>query len=351
MVQYSYIRRWDDSKEKSRVIDKLLALRRHLHRDVTKKRSAGSFLLATWNLRDFDSNKFKHGYRLKESFFYIAEIISAFDLVALQEVNRDLSGLKSLMRILGHDWDYIATDTTEGVGGNQERMAFVFNKKKIRFANIAGEVVLPRTKDQFSRTPFVASFQAGWFKFSLCTVHIFFGADGGEKLERRVREISKIAEFFKKRQDKEKGDYVLLGDFNIVDDEHPTMEALTDHGFTLPKELIGAFTNLKDDKQYDQIALRVKNKMLEIDNAGVFDFEDTVFTDTDEDFEAYRGAFPADRTDGKSEAELRKYYASKWRTFQMSDHKPMWVELKVDFTNDYLNSLRPEEEPLANLDN
>ena len=34
----------------------------------------------------------------------------------------------------------------------------------------------------------------------------------------------------------------------------------------------------------------------------------------------------------------------------MLHHKPIWVELKVDFTNDYLNSLRPNKEPLADVD-
>lgn len=350
MVHYAPIRFWKDDTAKARAIDKLLKLRSQLHSDVTKKRSTGAFLLATWNLRDFDSNKFGHGKRLDESYYYMAEIISTFDLVALQEVNRDLRGLKKLMKLLGRNWDFIATDTTEGRGGNQERMAFVFDTNKIRFANVAGEVVLPSADRQFARTPFVAAFQAGWFKFNLCTVHIYFGADRGEKLERRVQEISDVAEFFKKRQEREKGDYILLGDFNIVDDKHPTMNALTRHGYTLPEELIGEETNLKGDKQYDQIALRVKNKMLEVDNAGVFDFEQSVFTDSDDDFSSYRHAFPDKQVDGKTEDELRKYYLSKWRTFQISDHKPMWVELKVDFTRDYLNSLRPEKDPLADLD-
>jgi hypothetical protein len=69
-------------------------------------------------------------------------MISCFDLVALQEVNRDLSALETLMGILGREWDYIATDTTEGSGGNDERMAFVYNTEKVWFRKIAGEVVL-----------------------------------------------------------------------------------------------------------------------------------------------------------------------------------------------------------------
>jgi len=55
--------------------------------------------LATWNIREFDSNKY--GHRLEESFFYIAEIIAIFDLVAIQEVRDDLSAFRRVMSILG----------------------------------------------------------------------------------------------------------------------------------------------------------------------------------------------------------------------------------------------------------
>ena len=343
------MRFWDDEIAQERTIDRLLELRAGLYNEVGRKRDQGSFLLATWNLRDFDSGKFGHGKRLDESYLYIAEIISAFDLVALQEIDRDIRPLKRLMRALGPDWEYIVTDTTEGTGGNRERLAFVFNKNVISFGNIAGEVVLSRQADrQFARTPFVVAFQAGWFKFNLCTAHIYFGADSGAKKRRRVAELKALTKFFRDRQEKEHEDYIILGDFNVVDETDDTMKALTAGGFTIPKSLIGKPTNLKGDKLYDQVALRVRNKMLEIGDAGVFSFDKHIYRS--KDFDAYEPHLPASRVDGMTKAERRKYYNDKWRTFQISDHKPMWVELKVDFTSDYLNSLRPDREPLADID-
>lgn len=374
MVHYSPIRRWRDKTAKTRTIDTLIRLRGKIFRDITNKRDAGSFLLASWNLRDFDSDKFKHGKRMDETYLYIAEIMSAFDLIAVQEVNRDLSGIKRLVQTLGPNWDWMASDTTEGRSGNQERLAFIFNTDVIQFRNIAGEVVLPGTDDrQFARTPYVASFQAGWFKFNLCTTHIYFGSDSGTGLDRRVKEIGDLAKFMRKRQERETGDYILLGDFNIRSKTDKTMKALTDEEFTIPPDLVDANTNLKGNKPYDQLALRVKNKMLEIGQADVFDFERACFRT--QDFEAYaphmkttavnkyikeaetRARKKAERRgetftpfdEAKKLALRKQYYGSIWRTFQMSDHKPVWVELKVDFTNAYLNSLRPTEEPLANL--
>lgn len=357
MPRYSPIRFWRDDVAKRRTLDRLLTLRQQLKAEIGVHKGSDSLLLATWNIRDFDSNKFGHGPRLPEAFHYIAEIVSWFDLVAVQEVNRDLAALHQVIKLLGHDWDYLVTDTTEGSGGNQERIAFVYDRRRVRFRNVAGEVVLPKSRSgdeegdlQFARTPFTVAFQAGWFKFNLCSVHIYFGADSGEKLQRRVDEIRKLAEFFSKRQDRELEDYILLGDFNIVSPEHRTMEALEDQGFVIPENLKKERTNLRGDKHYDQIALKVQEKRLEIGASGVLAYAESVFRDSDEDFAAYAGHMPPSQLEpGLSPADQRAYYADKWRSWQMSDHLPMWVQLKVDFTEDYLESLKPGHDPLADL--
>jgi endonuclease/exonuclease/phosphatase family metal-dependent hydrolase len=357
MPRYSPIRFWRDDVAKRRVLDRLLALRRRLKAEIGPHKGDDSLLLATWNIRDFDSNKFGHGPRLPESFHYIAEIVSWFDLVAVQEVNRDLAALHKLMSLLGHDWDYLVTDTTEGSGGNEERIAFVFDRRRVQFRNVAGEVVLPGSRIgvgdgegglQFARTPFVVAFQAGWFKFNLCSVHIYFGADTGAKLQRRIGEIRELARFFSKRQDREVEDYILLGDFNIVSPEHQTMQALEDEGFVIPANLKRERTNLRGDKHYDQIALKVEEKRLEVGASGVFAYASSVFRDDDEDFSGYFEHMPAELR-GPDAAGQRAYYRDDWRTWQMSDHLPMWVQLKVDFTEDYLESLKPGHEPLADL--
>ncbi len=40
----------------------------------------------------------------------------------------------------------------------------------------------------------------------------------------------------------------------------------------------------------------------------------------------------------KNQFEDDKFYASykQWQTHQMSDHLPLWVELKIDYTDEYL---------------
>ncbi len=359
MPRYYQIKTYEDALRR-RILEKSLKLRRALDKKVPKIKP-DSFLLATWNIRDFDSNKFGHGPRLQESFHYLAEIISRFDLVALQEITRDLKPLERLVWLLGPEWDYIVTGVTEGSGGNEERMAFVFNKNRVRFTKLAGQVVLPKnrllTEDglQFARMPYVASFQAGWFRFNLCTVHIYYGSDSGPELERRIQEIQGIAQYFKRLNEREPGDFILLGDFNIKSPEHKTMQALVKNGFHIPPSLQQFTTNLSKNKYYDQIAFKQHDKRLEFGEAGVFDFREGVFGE--EDYETYYEYMPAAlrdfHTKGKkkgkphTEAEKRDYYNKEWITWQMSDHLLLWTELKIDFTNAYLSSLLPGNEPLA----
>ena len=204
----------------------------------------------------------------------------------------------------------------------------------------------------------MVAFQNGWYKFNLCTVHIYYGAKFGEKLDQRKKEIAAISKFFKRRQKRSKEDYILLGDFNIVKPEHDTMEALKEGGFVVPEDLRRHRTNLGNDMHYDQIALRTLAKRLEIGASGVFDFYKSVYRSKKDDLDEYLKTNAADKlrfdkvtveVNGqevkkkvrRNEAERLAYYRKKWRTWQMSDHKLMWVELKTDFTEDYLKSLKP----------
>lgn len=335
----------EPQKKLSQVARKILELRAALKLAIPSKTREDKLLLATFNIREFDSNRKKNGPRTIESFYYLAEIISSFDIIALQEINEDISALQKVMKILGSHYNFFLTDITEGKGGNGERMAFVYDAKKILFRNIAGEIVLPGTKEnpvpQFARTPYLVSFQAGWFKFSLCTVHIYYGSDSGEELEERIKEIENLSMFFKKRSLKEDENFILLGDFNILDDQDRTMEALLKGGFKIPDALQKrSGSNLKKDKFYDQIVYKEgKNKIKFTGKAGVFDFYDFVYKNTEkglyfEDFSTIM------KNNNKSfdEAIFEKEF-DEWKTYQMSDHLPLWIEFDIDFSNEYLNSM------------
>jgi exonuclease III len=342
----------DIKDEKKFIRDRILLLKDELAKAIPHKTVDKTLLLATWNIREFDSEKY--GPRLGSVYYYMAEIISHFDFVAIQEVRDDLTALKKLVNILGYSWDYIVSDITEGKAGNGERMAFVFDKRKVRFMNMAGELVLPEKKGgktlQFARTPYIVAFQSGWFKFNITTAHAYYGK-GKPGIKRRVDEIREAALFLKNRAIREtkaaikkKGiinkwdnySYVLLGDFNIINREDETYKALTKgtnfyiHEGVLKNNLEG--TNVKRDMFYDQIAFLKKDDLLEMGtSAGVFDFFDYVFTEAD--YTHYKPLI-------KTKNAINEKFYKEWRTYQMSDHLPLWVELDIDFSKKYLEEVK-----------
>lgn len=372
MPYYNYLK-YDFRNTPARdfVIEKIIELRKQLNKEIPDKDSENNLLLATWNIRDFNKNERRgFGKRTADSFYYIAEIISAFDLVAVQEVN-ELFEWEKVMNILGSSWDYIATDVADiRAGGNGERMVFVYDKRKVWFKNVAGEVVLPSnllisktdmtvsdnklfSGKQFRRTPFSVSFQSGWFKFDLCTVHIYYG-QGKEGLEQRIEEISSIASYLSDRVDKIEEQYkrttILLGDFNIIRPDHDTMKALEDNGFRIPKNIKSRKSNVINTMHYDQIAFKSSDEILnyadivtsdsKTSNSGVLQVMHSVFQNTDEDFDFYKPeVLKSKNSDGLNDAELREYYKKDWRTYQMSDHNLMWVKLKTNDSEKFLKGL------------
>jgi endonuclease/exonuclease/phosphatase family metal-dependent hydrolase len=338
-------------EERRRAIAGLQRLRTLLDRSVPAKGGDASLLLATWNIRDLTKTRSR---RMRESLYYLAETLSRFDFVAVQEVNA-LEEWDQIVDILGANWAYIASDVCDReAGGNGERLTYLYDRRKLRFQNVAGELVLPESlaiRDdgaggaarQFARTPYVARFQASWLKFAICTVHLYYGAESGPQLERRKAEIRAVARYFGERADAElrsRDALVLLGDFNIVSPEHETMRALTDNGFAIPRVLQQSPSNALRTKHYDQIAFKTARDVIEYadsavpstasSNAGVVGVYDAVLRSED------AALYAAERAGDDRSFET-------WRTYQLSDHLPMWVRLDVDDADEYLAGLAREE--------
>jgi len=357
-------------KDTARVAGRLEALRNMmqdhpdgLKRSVPNKNATDTLLLATWNLKEFEGGK--NDKRTEESYWYIAEIISHFDLIAIQEVGAHMGALDKLQALLGRTWKFVASDVTEGSSGNQERLAFLFDRRKIRFSGVAGEIVIPPIEDhngktiapsnQLVRTPTIVGFEAGWFRFMLSTVHILYGQNIAEHPQ-RVAEIEALAKLLKERTEDPTAwsrNLILLGDFNIFDADpsNAAFSAITQNGFQIPDTLqnIPASNVGKKPRFYDQIALKVReNNLAPTGRGGVFDYFNLIYTN--KDYKAYIPAMMAGKaeddpdnpfvydSDGnvRTEKQRRAYYRDHWRRRQMSDHLTMWLELKIDYGEQYL---------------
>lgn len=354
----------------ARIAGRLAAIRQAMqhhpqgpNQSVPNKNATDTLLLATWNLQAFDGGEADR--RTDESYWYIAEIVSHFDLIAIQEVGANLGALEKLKNRLGGTWNYVVSDVTEGKAGNKERLAFLFDRRKIRFSGVAGEIVIPPVEDahgntivpsnQLVRTPTIVGFEAGWFRFMLSTVHIVWGK-GEEEHPNRVAEIQTLAAFLKDRSEDKHAwsqNLILLGDFNIfnADPSNAAFSAIIQNGFVIPPSLHNIPpTNVGSDPRfYDQIALKTRlNNLAPSGRGGVFDYFEVVYRDDDYDdyVPAMMDGKAEDDPDNqlafdtkgnlRSEDQRRAYYRNHWRRRQMSDHLPMWLELQIDYGGDYL---------------
>jgi hypothetical protein len=276
------------------------------------------------------------------------------------------------MKLLGGWWDYLVTDVTLGTSGNSERIAFIYDGRKVRFDHLAGELALPPIKGksvrQPARSPFICAFKVGWRRVALCSVHIFFGQSKPNDPV-RVKEIGDVSAALAarnvKRQnisDGEPENVVLLGDFNVFNKAgDKTTAALEANDFVVPQAIRVAKnkrtvtdsdgsesddedptgSNLDRSKHFDQIAFHDPKGQLKAACGGVFDFQSVIYGPNEA--ESYRDAIARSDPDKLKKAttrkDLEKLY-KQWRTFQISDHLPLWVELKTDFADNYLGFVK-----------
>lgn len=303
------------------VAEETVRLRRRLDEaGVPPKVADRNLLVATWNIRAlgglhdaYDENPGSPKRNLR-GLAHIAEVASRFDVLAIQEVKREVTALRELARMMGPHWGLIVSDVTEGDKGNTERLGFLFDRRRVEPSGLAGELVLPPLESgdptrQFARTPYAVSFRAGQEEFILVTLHVLYG----DVPEEREPELRSIARWMSEWTGRERfhDDLIVLGDFNIDRAGDPRFEIFTESGLTVPSGIRGVRTNIYGHaaKHYDQIAWFMgKIRMDPTGNAGVVHFEDSVFR------------------------ELSKRSMS----YRVSDHLPLWVEFSLDRSREHL---------------
>ncbi len=303
-------------------VEQDVAALRALLSDVPAKQLDRNLLIATWNLcelgrlaRTWSQPQGRTPARDLHAIRCIGEIVARFDVVAIQELQRDISSLQALMAWLGPNWGFTMTDVTRGARGGWERLAFVFDTRRVRPSGLAAELVLSAEdmraagsrrpdpdllREQFARTPYSVAFYAKGHTFVLTTVHIRWGRPAD-----RAPEIRAIAEWLKRSQgeiDSRGHDLIALGDWNIADLTDANHRALTSTGLSVPSQLDPP----SGVPAYDQIAWFPRGMGLRYTERGG------------------RVEWKGEILRGFSDDEVR---------LRISDHEPLWVEFATTATD------------------
>jgi len=245
---------------------------------VPAKQHDRNLLIGTWNLRAFGdltkSWQSRRGDSPKRNYsdiHYIAAVVSHFDVVAVQEVRGNIRALRYLLKVLGDDWGFLLTDVTKGPAGNDERLAFLFDGRRVKPSGLACELVVWISSDsrqisegaldrQFARTPYACSFVTTGARSTtviLVTLHV----DWGKKAADRIPELRAIAEWLAEWAEQEEEwnhNVIALGDFNIAGTDDDLYKAFTSTGLEPPLGLAELprtiFDKPKKRHHYDQIA-------------------------------------------------------------------------------------------------
>lgn len=318
-----------------------------------------NLLLASWNIANFGVQS-----RSEDALKVIAFIMKRFDLIAVQEVNDNYRKFTKTVELMGDEFDFVMSDTA----GNDERLAFVFNRQKVKLGKLFGEIALrPRIYPKrdvkvhyrqnrqnkvqvfkglrytpFDRNPFIGSFSCNDLDFVLANVHLYFGkfqqsSKESDRLKyaRRVLEIHALAKWAKERLKSGNAwneHIVLLGDMNVpnMEDNEATIKALRQFSWTAVDLYKGSYlaktekltrvggSNLGNDKTYDQIAFAPTSLKDNILSHGVFDFDAAIFP-----------ALWTEITSRKKHAQATRDFCKYVRRY-ISDHRPIWVELEVN---------------------
>ena len=109
------------------------------------KRRNKSVVMGTFNIRKLG----EVGKRSSQSWQLLKESIARFDLIAIQEIMDDLSGIEHLLKMLGEDYGMIVSDVTgvkPGSSGNPERLGYLFNWKRINRTALASDITYDRSE-------------------------------------------------------------------------------------------------------------------------------------------------------------------------------------------------------------
>jgi endonuclease/exonuclease/phosphatase family metal-dependent hydrolase len=309
------------------IAQNLKELKDDLDLKIPPKKLEKNLLIATWNIRAFGeiTRKWKSSdtdspKRDLHSIVCIAEIIKRFDIIAVQEVKANLKGLRDTLKLLGNDWSLILTDVNQGDVGNGERMAFIFDTRRVNLSGLACELVVPdewkekiaegMLTKQFVRSPYAVSFRAGNQTFILVTLHILYGKASSDRIE-ELKGIAKWLSSWASDINAYHQNLIALGDFNIDKRGDLLHDTFISEGLYIPPALQNENVTrsiFDETKYYDQIAWFQNNKKknnlsLEFLTGGNYDFLKTALNN--------RGL------------------AKQALSFMLSDHYPLWAEFKL----------------------
>ena len=284
-------------------------------------RQLGKFLLGSWNIANLGDDGQP---RDDADIAIIAEMVSWYDVTAIQEVKENLSDFRRIMTALPSSFKTVFSD----MAGNNERVLFIYDSNRVERLELAGEVAVPQGSQRyvklpgisqkfrgFDRNPFAVAFEIEGRIFTIVNAHLFFGSESKISENRRALEtyaLGRWADLRMHRGDAYSGNTIVIGDLNMPEAKpgDAIYDALVARGLHVPKHQSRIGTTITEGKHYDQLAFFPGDAGLAFVSDGVFDFD---------------GALFGDLWDQTTPSEYQAF-----TRYHISDHRPIWAQFHTD---------------------
>lgn len=257
---------------------------------ITFSASAQTKLLS-WNLENFGKSK------ADSTIVSIAHILKDYDIVALQEVVAGPGGAKAVSRLAdelnrsGAKWDYTISNPTQSSTYKKERYAFLW--KTARVKKVGKAWLEKKYEKEIEREPYLCTFE---YKGKQFTVVNFHGITKKDQPETEIKYFKLLPQEYPVLN------LVFLGDFNCPQ-SHNVFEPLKKMGWK------SVFQNQKTS---------LKNACK--NNNCLASEYDNIFYNTSKLKRVNSGT-----------VLFFKNFVSLKKAKSISDHIPVWVELKTLF--------------------
>ncbi|MEC4112983.1 endonuclease [Myroides pelagicus] len=158
----------------------------------------------TWNLQNLGKSKSTAEIEI------IAKVISQTDVVAIQEVVTNPSGIQTIAKIqqtlnntTGVKWDYTVSDPTNSSPYRSERYAYIWKTNKVKLKKKA--FLDPTFQQEIEREPYIATFS---YKNNVFTLSNFHALPKKHQPEKEIKYFKFLPDLYPDMN------LIFLGDFN-----------------------------------------------------------------------------------------------------------------------------------------
>jgi len=265
--------------------------------------------LATWNIKDLSTSS-RSDFELMQ----ISYILQNYDFIAIQEVNNEqaIERLIDWLEVLGHSYKYLFSPLS-GTGSEGEHYAFLYREGVIEPLD-SGHLA----EGNFARPPYIASFKAGNFDFTIISIHVCSGCGGLGEAGREI-EVARLGIIYNNLMNNSEKDVLVVGDFNLNPNNDSFVNLMSVEN-TAPiyscatlSECKQNATTTRDSNLFDNMWFSQTHVGEYTGEHGMFKFDEVLFEDPGGDSNHYR---------------------ERYARLAVSDHRPVWAEFRTDMADD-----------------